>query len=225
MVNPDEKGLGFLPGSVDDRDWRLSAFVERLTAPREKGSQWWYNPLTLDQGSEGSCVGHAWTQGANAAPKTHHYDHPFAYSLYKRAQALDEWAGEDYEGTSVRAGGKAAREKGLVSGFAYATGVDEVAMWVLNKGSVVIGIDWMTGMDRPLKENGYYVTPTGRVRGGHALILDGVRHYGDDKDFFRILNSWGASWGYGGHAKILKRDLEALLSEPYAAACTSVEAS
>lgn len=215
------KGLGFIPGSEDERDYRLKGFIDRMAAPQIRGSQFWYGIDVLDQGSEGACVGFSWTQRQNSAPKIKRYDNDFAFSLYHRAQELDEWEGSDYEGTSVRAGGLAAVEKGLISGFAYAQDAEELATWILNKGPCVIGIDWYEGMDN-VKSNSYFVTPTGQVRGGHAIEVDGVRWQGKS-DYFRLRNSWGSDWGYWGRCKVTVEDMEKLLSDRNAAAATAVE--
>jgi hypothetical protein len=66
---------------------------------------WWdyYN-----QGQEGACVGFAISRAMTLLNRER-YD---ARWLYKEAQRIDEWAGEDYDGTSVRAGLDVVRERG-----------------------------------------------------------------------------------------------------------------
>lgn len=54
-----------------------------------------------DQGSESACVGYSWSR---AMSWLNRYTYN-GFWLYKAAQQVDEWQGEDYEGTSVRAGG------------------------------------------------------------------------------------------------------------------------
>lgn len=68
----------------------LPAGVSDLTA-------WWdfYN-----QGAEGACVGFSCSRAVSIMNRAR-YD---ARWLYKEAQRNDEWPGESYEGTSVRAG-------------------------------------------------------------------------------------------------------------------------
>lgn len=219
------KGLGFVPGKVDERDFPLKASIDRIKQPKTHGSRWLQNPLRLDQGDTPQCVGHGWVQGINSQPKVHEYDHDFATSIYQRAQKLDDWPGEDYEGTSVRAGGKACRQANLIPSFAFSYDVEEIALWVLNKGPVIIGVDWRAGMEAPTKENDYYIEPTGAIRGGHCLAIDGVRWNGDDRDYFRLLNSWGPSFGADGRCKIRVPDLAFLLDRSSGVACTYVEAA
>jgi hypothetical protein len=224
------KGLGFRPGPEDERDYMLAPRVQAIERPKTKGGRWWFNPLRLNQGAQGSCVGHGWTQGINSQPKSHNYDHEFAVAIYKSAQQLDEFDDTPpEEGTSVRAGAKACQKQNLITNYAFTNDVEELAMWVLNKGPVVIGVDWYAGMDHPTKDNDYYVEPTGRVRGGHCLLIDGVRWNGDDRDYFRLLNSWGGSnspsggWGLDGRCRIRVPDLESLLNADSGVACTSIE--
>jgi hypothetical protein len=66
----------------------------------------WYR--WYDQGQEGACVGFAISRAMSLLNRER-YD---ARWLYKEAQRIDEWAGEDYDGTSVRAGLDVVRERG-----------------------------------------------------------------------------------------------------------------
>ena len=76
-----------------------------------------------DQGSEGACVGFGISR---AQTMLNHvlYD---AFWLYEEAKRYDEWPGEDYDGTSVNAGLKVARDQGLmraeVSVVSHAAGI------------------------------------------------------------------------------------------------------
>ena len=66
---------------------------------------WWdfYN-----QGYEGACVGFGISRLASQLNRKL-YD---GFWLYHEAQKVDEWPGEDYEGTSVRAGLDILRTRG-----------------------------------------------------------------------------------------------------------------
>jgi hypothetical protein len=217
-----KRGMGFRPGPEDPRDYALAPHVQSL--PDKTGSKFWSNPLRLDQLNEGSCVGHGWVQSINSQPKIHRYDHDVALNVYHKAQKLDEFPDTPpAEGTSVRAGGKACRAVGYIQSFAFTYNVNDIAKYVLNKGTVVLGCDWFTGMDNPSPGNGYFVAPTGKVRGGHCVVLDGVQWNGDSNDHFRILNSWGPGWGDDGRCNIRVNDLQKLLDRPSGVACTAVE--
>lgn len=69
-------------------------------------SGWW---SFYDQGNEGSCVGFSASRMMSLLNRRR-YD---AEWLYHEAQRIDEWPGEDYDGTSVRAGMDVLRTEGL----------------------------------------------------------------------------------------------------------------
>lgn len=66
---------------------------------------WW---SFYDQGSEGACVGYGISRLASLLNRVR-YD---ASWLYHEAQRVDEWPGEGYDGTSVRAGLDVLRTSG-----------------------------------------------------------------------------------------------------------------
>lgn len=219
-----EKGLGFFPGREDSRDEPLSAHVSTIKEITTSGRQFWQNKLRLDQGSEGACVGFGFVQGYNSSPIPHAYPNEYANDVYRSATQHDDWPSVDWRtssGTSVRAGAEEMLRRGLINAYAFTYDVEEVALWILNKNPVVIGVDWFEGMDHPNADNNYYIEPTGRQRGGHCTLLDGVRWL-DDK-YFRGLNSWGKNWGENGRFKITDNYLQELLDRPSGVACTWVE--
>lgn len=66
---------------------------------------WW---RFYDQGNEGACVGFGTCRALTLVNRAR-YD---GFSLYHEAQRIDEWPGEDYDGTSTRAGLDVARKEG-----------------------------------------------------------------------------------------------------------------
>jgi hypothetical protein len=66
---------------------------------------WWD---FYDQGNEGSCVGFACSRLSSLHNRTRYGGR----WLYQEAQKIDEWPGEGYEGTSVRAGFEILRSVG-----------------------------------------------------------------------------------------------------------------
>jgi hypothetical protein len=68
---------------------------------------WW---RFYDQGREGACVGFAVCRALSLVNRER-YD---GVELYRQAQRQDEWPGEDYSGTSLRAGLDVARERGPI---------------------------------------------------------------------------------------------------------------
>lgn len=172
----------------------------------------WPTGPVLDQGTEGACIGCGTVDAVNTwtAPPFGIED---ALSLYRLAQQLDDVPGEDYSGTSVLAGMQAAVERGWIGGYLWAFGTKDVAQAVLQRGPVVIGVPWLSGM--------YDTGPGGLVQlagedtgAGHCLAVVGIRMKGPQGQpgpFFVWQNSWGPSYGDGGLGYIHHRDLAALL--------------
>lgn len=218
---------------------RLVQFDERSRAfravegieDRPFRSYTWSCDVYHDQGREGACVGYAWTHELAARPKVVRRPREFAQQIYRRAQQIDYWPGEDYEGTSVIAGVKAIGEiknsngAPLVSEYRWAFGIQDVVKTIGYKGPLVLGIEWHYNMYFP-GTNGF-IEPTGGVVGGHAILAKGVKvveketdfTYGTidwnnvdlDKSYVRLHNSWGTSYGKGGDAFITLRNLDTLL--------------
>lgn len=197
-----------------------------VTAMPTTGAVWPVGPV-LDQGREGACVGMGCSGAVAAAPSSRSgVNLAYALSWYRRAQRLDEWAGEAYEGTSVLAGAKVGRERRLWSGFRWAKSPAELAAGILDTtlGPAVIGVQW--------SEQLYEVPATGLLPGdvtldpdmGHCVLLFGyLPAWNPDaadegaqrllermgllgawqaarEPVFLLLNSWGQSWGHKGTA-------------------------
>lgn len=181
----------------------------------------------LDQGREGACVGFAWTHELAATPVTvrKDVDAAFANRIYREAQKIDAWPGENYEGTSVIAGAKIVQRMGYMGEYRWAFGIDEVMSTLSGLGPVILGIPWLDSMfdTRPSG----LLDVTGREVGGHALLARGLtlkkRLKGEAPGpLIRLRNSWGPDWGYGGDAFIRPEDLERLLRN-YGEACVPVQ--
>ena len=71
---------------------------------------------------------------------------PDPYQIYNEAQHIDEWEGENYDGTSVRAGIKVLARKGYLSSYRWAFDGQTAVNHILNIAPVVIGINWYAGM-------------------------------------------------------------------------------
>lgn len=162
-------------------------------------TRYWQTIGTLDQGSEGACVGHGVTGALMTPPTRLGLPHPqqTAFGMYFGSRRIDEWEGEDYDGTSVNAGMKLARELGLITSWRWAFGVEELRTAVLEEGSVVIGIYWYESMYKT--EASGLVKAEGEIVGGHCLLVNGYssnRSVGGVKGpFFRWKNSWGNEYG------------------------------
>lgn len=197
---------------------------ETIGTQVERKRRFWNPGTVLDQGREGACVGFAWSAELSASPqRVRGISDQTALAVYRRAQFLDEWPGEQYSGTSVLAGAKAVTEQGFIGEYRWAFGIDDVIDTLVQFGPLVIGIDWYDGM--------YQTTPgvkgrkspllrkTGTKVGGHALLAVGytprarVDGMSGVQEVVYLRNSWGPDWGHYGTAAFLVSDLDALLRD------------
>lgn len=188
------------------RSFPIRQLIPTTVKPR---SYTWRCPIFLDQGQEGACAGFAVSHEAAARPVTVlGLTDIIAREVYRRAQQIDEWPGESYEGTSVLAAVKSGRERGWYSEFRWAFGLDDLVMALGYKGPAILGLNWYEGMFQP-DANGF-IRPTGSLLGGHAILANAVSV---TKRYVRLHNSWGSDWGTGGGCLISFDDLDRLLRE------------
>lgn len=208
-------GLGRRP-EFDEKSKGFS--VRTLLGPRtttlpEKGRTWTCTSV-LDQGNEGSCVGHGFAHELIASPapvKT--IDHDDAVKFYKAAQKVDQWPGESYSGTSVLAGAKALTSRGWYGEYRWAFDWTDALHALVNIGPIVIGVNWYEGMDTPRHvhdREAPWITASGAVRGGHCVAVIGYLKY---RNAVKIINSWGEGWGLKGRALLSVGDFKRILEE------------
>jgi len=161
----------------------------------------------MDQGRTSQCVAYACTKWLTTSPVINRPVDPAA--LYHEAQLLDVWEGENYDGTSVRAGMKALQRRGLISEYRWATAAEDVISYVLESGPVVMGTTWTSGLSMPDRRG--FISFDGDNLGGHAwLIVGASRKLGA----VRMINSWGSRWGNeGGRAWVSFEDLDRLIQD------------
>lgn len=214
-------GTGRLPRS-DARDRLFALAPPAATRPHRywNASQWWGN-----QGATPRCVGYAWAHWLADGPLTHTpYFNRYgrrpvldAHLIYKVAQRADEWPGEGYAGTSVRAGAKVLRSYGLITEYRWCWDLETLVDTVSNVGPVVVGTYWYRDMFHPDADG--LLTVDGPDYGGHAYVINGVSR---TRELVRVKNSWGRSWGRNGHAWLRFRDMERLINED-GEVCLAVE--
>jgi len=208
MIQGRRFGRLHLPDKRDAKyPFRLATTTRRTTRTKRywNPSQWWG-----DQGPNPHCVGYAWTHWLEDGPITHR-DVPAPVVdprvLYYAAQRCDKWPGEDYDGTSVRAGAKCLQRWGLVGEYQWARNVDDVIAAVLEVGPVVVGTWWTMDMSRPDARTSR-MSIDGPYIGGHAYVINGLNL---TTGLFRVKNSWGREWGRNGHAYLRVIDFAELL--------------
>ena len=208
--NPILFGLG-RELSVDPRDKKylienkLKFNPTLVTQKYWDANGWWGN-----QGNTPQCVGYAWSHWIDDGPITHLGQKPTINPtlIYKEAQKVDEWLGENYAGTSVRGGAKYLKSKNKIASYLWTYNIKTLIDTILTKGPVVVGTNWYIGMFYPDK-NGL-IKISGRLAGGHAYVINGVD---TKKQLFRIKNSWGRDWGVSGHAYISFANMQRLIAE------------
>lgn len=202
MNNLHTKGLGFRP----DDDPRDQNFPMKLRArvSRRETRRWAYFDTPLDQGSTGTCVGHAGKHLLAAGPviKSDIGDRPSAIEIYLEACKHDSWPENDHGdlqfGTSMNALGHALRGMGFINRWEHAYAVDEIADFLAGVdqygkhvgGPVCLGLPWYTGMFETDAEG--FIHVTGSPAGGHAIC---AFLWNESKAEIWGPNSWGNSFG------------------------------
>src|SRR5688572_4651035 len=118
--------LGRLP-EFDNRSYAYP--IRTLLPTKQPRSYTWRVGVNLDQGNEGACVGFGWAHELAARPVVvPAITNQLGLDLYREAQVLDQWPGEDYDGTSVIAGAKAVQRRGHLTEYRWAFTEPDLAM-------------------------------------------------------------------------------------------------
>lgn len=165
-------------------------------------ARWERETPVLDQGDLGSCTGNAAVGVLGTQPfratlvPTALLDEDEAIAIYSAATRVDEYRGEyppvdtGSDGLSVA---KACKAAGFISGYRHITSL-AAAYTAIQEGPFIVGTEWRSGMDKPDAKG--VVKATGAVRGGHEYECIG---YDAKTGLWEFVNSWGPSWGVGGH--------------------------
>jgi hypothetical protein len=219
MSNNIQRALGRIE-VIDERDkeFPISAVLEQANPnqlPNISKKFWWADGWWGNQGSFSHCVAYAWMHCLEDGPiiqdaLTESRSKPFynPREFYDLCQLHDQWPGENYEGTSVRAGATILKSVGVLEVYRWATSLDDVIKSLKYIGPVVVGTRWYSDMNSP-PFNGI-ISASGQPQGGHAYLLNGVD---EERELFRIKNSWGRAWGKGGFAYITFDDFAKLLRQ------------
>ncbi len=197
------------------RDFPISAVIPPTIT---RGRSWYVQPR-LDQGQEGACVGFGVSHELAGWPApVRGIDDAFAQEIYREAQKIDPWPGEEYSGTSVLAGVKIAQQRGYFGTYRWCFSVEDILRALAHEGPVVVGTVWKDGMYQP-DSSGLIRPGGGEVVGGHCYLIRGFALDPSRGNWpvslkeptFRIRNSWGGDWGRAGDAFITVADYERYL--------------
>jgi hypothetical protein len=195
--------------SIDNRD-KNYLIKDKITINKSpiisrywEQNEWWGN-----QGITPQCVGYSWAHWIEDGPVKHGGTPPIVHPtlIYKESQKIDEWPGENYDGTSVRAGAKYLQQTKRIKNYYWAFDINTLINTVLNVGPVVAGTYWYRNMFYPDRNGNIRIG--GPIVGGHAYVINGID---TRKRLFRIKNSWGRGWGLQGNAYISFTDMERLI--------------
>lgn len=196
IIIPDEK----------DKNYLIASLIKK--APIRTSRYWLSDQWYGDQGNTSECVGYSWAHWIEDGPVIHDGIPPIIKPevIYKEAQKIDDWPGENYDGTSVRAGAQYLLNSGKIQGYYWAWDINTLIDAVLTKGPVVVGTYWYSTMF--YTDIRGYIKVGGYVVGGHSYMINGIDTV---LRVFRIKNSWSKGWGKKGHAFISFDDMERLI--------------
>ena len=201
---------------VDSRDNNYPFSKAGPLETSEGVTKYWHTGTPLNQQSTPQCVAFAWKQLLQSSPYTQGEKLRESF-VYELAQERDAWQGENYDGTSVRAGAKVLQKLGFLENYIWARTAQDMKDWVTANSPLVLGTRWHRGMSSPNAEG--YVSVAGGAIGGHAYLCTGYSH---KRNAFRCMNSWGKEWGQKGKFWINFEDMETLLKD-YGECCAAVE--
>lgn len=167
--------------------------IAQVAKPTPRKHQYNEPVERLNQGNTPHCVAFSGKGFMLAAPMMNDpgYD---TSAIYHECQVADEWPGENYDGTSVRALMNVLKAKGWISSFVWGQSLDDAVKWMNGGfGTIIIGTNWYQSMDE-IGSKGFINDPkaTDTPVGGHAYR---VNWYDEHQNGFLIVNSWGNDWG------------------------------
>jgi hypothetical protein len=199
LVNHDDRSKGFRAVDLTDQ-----------TKPR---SRTWRRGAAYDQGDTSQCVAYTGkgilnSQALSAAVPYRTRTRYNPAQLYQGAQQRDEWAGEDYSGTSGLGLCRYLKELGLIQEYRWAFGLEQALVALSWVGPLGIGVNWREEMWEPDLDG--YVHASGDAVGGHEVELTSVDVA---RNRVTLTNSWGTGWGLNGRAHLSWDDLAKLLAD------------
>jgi len=220
----EKHALGAKPHRKDDRDY---AYPVQLAGPIQDTERWWamHGPdFRIDQGGEGTCVGHSFTNELLASPRPHtsypnfatvEQAHQFARKAYLEASGDPTYQAGMYVRTMM----DYAVSHNYASAYYRCVDVAATNHALLTTGPVMFASPWYGSMwaeDRELfqatgGELYLRVDPATKLVGYHCYLLTGIDLDPDvGPPFVRMENSWGPGWMKNGTIRITVDDLAIL---------------
>lgn len=220
VVHEHKHGLGRI-SAPDLRDHKFALRAPARVAGLTERN--WYNVGIWDQGQTSMCVAYSSLKWLNAGPvrNTKGVDATSTTDFYRDCQRVDEWPGENYDGTSVRASMKVLQERGYINSYSWAFDIKTAANFILTTGPMIFGTVWSEGMFNP-DSRGFLPDDSSAIVGGHSYLAIGANtklKTPSGIGAFRIVNSWSKSWGQGGRAWLPFSLADKLFKEDGEAAC------
>jgi len=212
--------FGYIQSPFDERDYNLHNFIPcgADLSLEEIDSKKWEFPIDhapLDQKDTQHCLGFSMANFGINYPVHKDYTTADAHDFYYLCKQLEgDPTGEN--GAFLRSGAEVLKNLKKIDAYAFAPDLASIRWWLLNKGCMMVGSMWMSGMMNPDGNN--IVHATGSNMGGHAYLLS---EWTKD-NYIGIQNSWGNDWGIRGKAYISASDFEKLFTY-YGEAVTAVE--
>jgi hypothetical protein len=210
--------LGAKPDRPDPRDYLFASRpLAQTAAVMDRKFYTMVGPdFRINQGNEGTCVGHGDTNLLLAGPSKHEDYLPFATedSAHQFARKLYfETTGDTtyQQGAQPRNACAKLLEWGLIDSYWRVMQVDDVTTALLTFGPVGIAVPWYSSMYYPdsrlADAYGNYwikVNLESEHVGYHWIALTGVDMAPDNgaPPFVRVQNSWGSGWGQNGTARL-----------------------
>lgn len=223
---PTAADLPYPLGRHIRHDSESRRYPYRAPWPVQLASVRWQRRIgVLDQGSTGSCTGHAGIGCLGTDPYydtltpvvlantawRYTLDHTGALALYSEATKLDSFPGSwppDDTGSDGNSVAKALTTAEEISGYRWAFGIDD-ALAALPHGPVITGVNWYANMFYPDPTTGI-LDIGGGLAGGHEFVVD---EYDDERKLVGCTNSWGTRWGLAGRFYLRVQDWADLLNQ------------
>ncbi len=139
----DRLGRNFRPDNRDGNFLMQSILPKK--SPGITYKNYWTGGWWGDQKHLPHCVAYSWLHWLADGPVTQKHEKSPVFEptwLYNECQKNDVWDGENYDGTSVRAGAKILQREGYISNYYWAWDIDTLVNALLTSGPVVVGTYW-----------------------------------------------------------------------------------